>query len=83
VSERPCSAVGFARVHRSCVAVLSKLRMERARRAVLQITRFCRGAAFGRWPPQARLWASSEGRWTALRRPCGRLSGRRQTQNVK
>ena len=25
---------------------------------------------------------SSEGRWTALRRPGGRLSGRRQTQNV-
>jgi hypothetical protein len=33
-------------------------------------------------PPRASLSVSSERRWTALRRPCGRLSGRRQTQNV-
>jgi hypothetical protein len=47
------------------------------------LTRFCRVAACGRWPPRARRSASSERRWTALRRPCGRLSGRRQTQNVR
>jgi len=50
---------------------------------VQQLTRSCRVAAFGRWPPRAMKSVSREGRWTALRRPDGRLPGRRQAQNVK
>jgi hypothetical protein len=49
---------------------------------VHRLTRTFRGAACGRWPPRARLAVSREGRWTALRRPVGRLSGRRKAQNV-
>jgi hypothetical protein len=36
----------------------------------------------GRWPPRAMKGISGEGRWTPLRRPCGRLSGRRKTVDV-
>jgi hypothetical protein len=48
----------------------------------LRITRTFRGAACGRWPPRARRPVSSERRWTALRRPDGRLPGRRKAQHV-
>ena len=46
-----------------------------------RITRFCRGAACGRWPPRARLSVSRERRWTALRRPAvgSRAVGKRKT----
>jgi hypothetical protein len=46
------------------------------------ITPFLRGAAFGRWPPRAVKGEVGERRWTPLRRPVGRLSGRRKTMNV-
>jgi hypothetical protein len=49
-----------------------------------RITPVSRGrGATRRWPPRARSSVSSEGRWTPLRRPCGRLSGRRETMNVR
>jgi hypothetical protein len=48
-----------------------------------RLTRFFRVAACGRWPPRSRVVGLEEGRWTPLRRPDGRLSGRRKTQNVR
>jgi hypothetical protein len=44
---------------------------------------FSAAAATRPWPPQLVKGEACERRWTPLRRPDGRLSGRRKTLNVK